>query len=98
MSDATYDPAGRRWRGGLVTWPRHGSVRAGRASASREPAARGGLVSTRYRWPTLMRFDGNGVGGFAGSRQPTMVSTLRGWLVPAWCEWLMGFPEGWTGA
>lgn len=50
-------------------------------------------------WPTLMRRDHlSGKGPACAARKsPSLPTVLNGLLNPTWAEWLMGWPEGWTG-
>lgn len=99
---ANYDPARRAWRRtrlGLVGWPRCGSLRSGRVT-ERGPSTRdaSALRSTHYRWPTLLRYDAFvGCGRLRSGSFVIFGTTMpRGWLVPKWCEWHMGFANEWT--
>lgn len=99
---ARYDPALRAWRwrrprpgGG---WPREGSMRSG-TCAGRSPASRDGVAlrSVRLFWPTLMRSDGDGrCARNTNERYRHFSNLYDGHVWPAWAEWLMGFPAGWT--
>ena len=107
VSLASYDPLTSLWRtcqtcltGGLAefsaTWPKSGMMRSGTVYplASLVPLS----FESDYSWlPTLLAGDSR-----ASSSQGTvsMGRLVRiednGPINPAWAEWLMGFPDGWT--
>lgn len=51
-------------------------------------------------WATLARMDKGGrlLRRIASLGLPEVAAFDRGHLNPAWVEWLMGFPQGWTCA
>ena len=90
------------------TWPRSGMTRNGIAYALPTLVPRT-AVSGCSLWPTPTARDYKDVGrntnyaslyrkgklaGFVAHRQPA--GEPIGSLNPAWVEWLMGFPSGWT--
>lgn len=109
---ASYDHATSSWRtsqlcldGALAeyseTWPRAGMTRNGTAYRRRPfaPLTRGtgsGLLPTLaardYRHPNAKSYAERG-GGKKGEQLPNVIG---GPLNPAWAEWFMGFPAGWT--
>ena len=55
---------------------------------------RGDLQAAVLRWPTPVASDaGTDRGSSAGNG---LRNAVGGLLNPAWVEWLMGYPEGWT--
>jgi DNA (cytosine-5)-methyltransferase 1 len=67
------------------------TAKANQDSPSMEARAPG-----RHLWPTPIARDYKGAG--MDGQLPTEVMKVdgSGSLNPAWVEWLMGFPEGWT--
>jgi hypothetical protein len=49
----------------------------------------------KRRLPTLCARDAKGPGTRRGG-SPDLPQAIGGALCPTWCEWFMGFPEGWT--
>ena len=47
----------------------------------------------RHRWATLTASDAKGT---TGRGQRNLRREVGGQLNPTWCEWFMGFPDGWT--
>lgn len=72
-----------------------------RATDSRAPGmartVRGGLnLTTAVRWSTPKARDWRSVTGRETRGSPDLNLQVGGQLNPAWVEWLMGFPIGWT--
>lgn len=88
-----------------ASWMRWGmALRRGFIRRERLARHTGGLDS--FSWPTLMARD-FGESGYEPAAQartsPNLAAAVRlagddspGKLNPEWCEWLMGFPAGWT--
>jgi len=57
-----------------------------------------GLATALKRWPTLTANEAKNNGGPARHERnsPPLDAVIGGPLNPTWCEWLMGFPLGWT--
>lgn len=98
---ASYDAARRAWRrapGTPAKWPRAGSLRGGRVIEA-PPVGRdaSALRVTHYRWPTLLRTDGEGrCARNTNARYKHFSNLFTGYVWPAWAEWLMGLAAGWT--
>ena len=81
-------------------------------AAGRTGKARPSLVTMarQNRWPTMTCTDASGKprpprrktlkgsGKITGGQKPGLLETIGGPLNPAWVEWLMGYPTGWTDA
>lgn len=91
----------------MQKWPAHrllptlsatsyGSNQGGAAGTNVE--VRLSLQSMAKLLPTLTRSDGRKGVGESETRlgTPILTTTIGGNLCPTWCEWFLGFPEGWT--
>jgi hypothetical protein len=68
---------------------------AGRAGPVRESLQR---MAAHRLLPTLCRRDEKGIGPQHTQGGQDLPRTVGGHLSPTFCEWFMGFPEGWTSA
>jgi hypothetical protein len=103
---------GEEWGHSLEVWPSSGMTRSGRAflrqpSVPRTFAIAFGSSPTPTLWPTPRAQNGEGRNSRLWLREtgPQNLenamatadpSLVGGSLNPAWVEWLMGFPLGWT--
>lgn len=106
---AFYDPESCSWRmcqasvlGGWETfweaWPRAGMTLSGMAYQRLPLVPRTSVIESGL-WPTPTQADGLGGAGSSGRDGGLNLRTAvgPGGLNPAWVEWLLGFPSGWTG-
>jgi len=83
------------------TWPGSGSMRNG-ACSQQQPWAHLTSGAGSLSWPTPMANDAKNAGMGPGqlNRDGLPGALLKagevGKMNPAWVEWLMGFPVGWT--
>jgi hypothetical protein len=85
---------------GSTLWPTPKSSPSGPDFARMNRPNSGGddLATAVARFPTPTARDwrsGKGAQARKGHAQP-LTDVIGGQLNPAWVEWLMGFPEGWT--
>ena len=83
---------------GFGYWPTPTTAaEAPNMGSSKRTEPRSLLQVAREMWPTPTESDGMGGPGSTGRDGGENLRTaIGGQLNPTWCEWLMGFPLGWT--
>lgn len=84
------------WEPFLGTWPRWGTMRNGVCLEQTTLELRTEGNESGF-WPTPNSRDWKDSGPTQGNRKsPNLGTVVGGKLNPAWVEWLMGWPAGWT--